>query len=135
MLQPRPRIQLAVSDARRSATFYAALFGAAPCTSLESSAVFDLDKPPLVLTLEQMPTPRRGSKIRGASQRRFAVVVPAPELVGRAAVALWRSGAKLRLFDEGIETTDPDGNSWHVRLDPREQARAVYTLPTEEGAA
>jgi catechol-2,3-dioxygenase len=132
MLQPRTRIQLGVSDARRSATFYAALFDAAPLTSLESHVVFELDAPPLVLTLERIQHAGGPSRSRGGRRRCFAVVVPQPELVGRAAVALWRSGAKLRLLDQGIEAHDPDGNGWRVRLDPRARARAVHA---EECAA
>jgi catechol-2,3-dioxygenase len=132
MLQARTEIQLGVSDVRRSATFYAALFGATPLVDLESRVVFDLDAPPLVLTLECLPSARRRPDARGADRRRFAVLVPRPELVGKAAVALWRSGAKLRLLDEGIEARDPDGNGWRVRLDPREPERAVRVLAGEE---
>jgi catechol-2,3-dioxygenase len=132
MLQPRTRIELGVSDARRSATFYAALFGAAPLMDRESRVVFELDAPPLVLTLERIPgPPRRSAASRGGAQC-FAVLLPRPELVAEAAVALWRSGAELRLLDQGIEACDPDGNGWRVRLDPREPQRAVFALPSED---
>jgi hypothetical protein len=61
----------------------------------------------------------------------FALVVPEPEHVGKAAVALWRAGARMRLQDASIETRDPDGNAWRVRFVPGATERAILTLPED----
>jgi hypothetical protein len=63
----------------------------------------------------------------------FALVVPEPEHIGKAAVALWRAGARMRLEDAGIETRDPDGNSWRVRFVPGAKERTILALPDEAG--
>jgi hypothetical protein len=64
----------------------------------------------------------------------FALVVTEPEHVGKAAVALWRTGARMRLGDQGIETRDPDGNAWRVSFVPGTKERAILALAGERGA-
>jgi hypothetical protein len=56
---------------------------------------------------------------------RFALVVNEPQQVGHAAIALRRAGIQLRLEDDGIEASDPDGNAWRVRFVPSAKGRAV----------
>jgi catechol 2,3-dioxygenase-like lactoylglutathione lyase family enzyme len=63
----------------------------------------------------------------------FALVVTEPEHVGKAAVALWRTGARMRLGDEGLETRDPDGNAWRVRFVPGTKERAILALAGDGG--
>ena len=91
------------------------------------SPIFEFDVPPLVLTIETHPHP---AALPGHG---FALVVSEPEHVGKAAIALRRTGARLRLQDEGIEARDPDGNRWRVRFVPSAKARAVVAI-REEGA-
>lgn len=141
----RTHILLGVDDAARSAAFYEALLGAPPASREDGVTVFESDTPPLVLTLQKRGTlprsPAAGRKrsargpARGAStagRERFALVVPEPEHVGKAAVALWRTGAPLRLKDQGIEAEDPDGNAWQVRFVPYAKTRAVIAVPSED---
>jgi catechol-2,3-dioxygenase len=125
----RTSIQLNVADADHSAAFYAALLGA-PATRRDSTgAVFELDSPPLLLTLTRTAPARAASAIR--PHARFALVVTEPEHIGHAAIALRRAGVHLRLEDAGIATHDPDGNGWRVRFVPYARERAVLTIAPE----
>lgn len=124
---PRTHIYLGVEDVEQSSSFYEALLGGPPCSRDTGVRIFELDAPPLVLTLEN----RGRSGVPRAHA--FALVVLDPEHVGKAAIALRRAGARLRLQDEGIEARDPDGNTWKVRFVPWAKARAVVPIP--EGAA
>ncbi len=150
MTLPRTHIRLGVDDSTRSTAFYEALFGAPPASRNANIIVFELEEPALLLVLETRPRkgeprarveslPRRGRRRQAprpiapiaASHARYALVVPQPEHVGKAAVALWRAGAPLRLQDQGIETIDPDGNSWKVRFVPFARHPAVITVSIE----
>jgi catechol 2,3-dioxygenase-like lactoylglutathione lyase family enzyme len=123
----RTHIYLGVEDVDQSASFYQALLGGPPASRSHSAAVFRFDAPPLVLTIESGAPPAASPPLR------LALVVPDPEHVGQAAIALRRAGARLRLQDEGIEARDPDGNTWKVRFVPSAKARAVVPIP--EGTA
>ncbi len=144
---PRTHIRLGIDDSIRSTAFYEALFGAPPASRNANVIVFELDEPALLLVLETRPT-QGGPRSRGdntvrrgrrrepvrpisAGKGRYALVVPEPEHVGKAAVALWRAGAPLRLQDQGIETIDPDGNSWRVRFVPFARRLAVISVSVE----
>ncbi len=133
MIQPRTLIHLSVEDVKRSAAFYAALFGAPPAHESPLAIVFDLDAPPIAITLQALLHPGRARK--KPAPRHLVMIVPQPEEVGIAAVALRRVGAQLRLLDRRIEATDPDGNVWRVLFEPRASARSVSAVFDEEGAA
>jgi catechol 2,3-dioxygenase-like lactoylglutathione lyase family enzyme len=120
---PRTHIYLGVEDVVPSASFYQALLGGPPARRDEGIAVFESDAPPLVLTLET-----GGHRHPASPPLRFALVVPDPEHVGIAAIALRRAGARLSLQDEGIEARDPDGNTWRVRFVPTAKGRAVVPI-------
>ena len=124
---PTTHIYLGVEDVDRSALFYQALLGGPPATRSQDAAIFRFDAPPLVLTIES------STPVAASPPLRLALVVPDPENVGQAAIALRRAGAQLRLQDEGIEARDPDGNTWKVRFVPSAKARAVVPIP--EGVA
>ncbi|MDP9149115.1 MAG: VOC family protein [Myxococcota bacterium] len=131
MWQSKTLIHLCVVDASQSASFYEALLGALPAQRDAHSVVFDLDSPPLVLTVEERPS----AKTLPPSEKRFALVVLEPEHVGHAAIRLRRAGVRLRVEDQGIEAHDPDGNAWRVRLLPFAQRRSVLATRAfrEEG--
>jgi catechol 2,3-dioxygenase-like lactoylglutathione lyase family enzyme len=120
---PRTHIHLGVEDVAQSALFYEALLGGPPASRNADMTVFESSSPPLVLTIEIHP--RRAAR----APHGFALVVPDPEHVGKAAIALRRAGARLRLQDEGIEARDPDGNTWKVRFVPSATERAVVPFP------
>lgn len=125
----KTHIYLGVEDVDRSALFYEALLGGPPATRETGMTVFEFDAPPLVLTITSRPP----SASAAWATHAFALVVPLPEHVGRAAIALRRTGARLRLQDEGIEAHDPDGNTWKVRFVASAKVRSV--VPNREGAA
>jgi catechol 2,3-dioxygenase-like lactoylglutathione lyase family enzyme len=154
VLISKVHIRLLVGDEERSSAFYEALLGSRVSRRSDTHAVFELDSPPVVLTLEwpiesprlspdarDLPAERtsRGAgvggsarKVRGppAPARRptaFMLVVNQPEHVGHAAIALRRAGVRLTLEDQGIEACDPDGNMWRVRFVPSATGRAVVT--------
>jgi len=124
MFSPKSHIHLDSDDLARSAIFYEALLGTPPSRQSETAAVFEVDSPPLVLTLQRR---------RPADRARFALVVKEPQEVGHAAIALRRAGIHLRLQDEGIEADDPDGNAWRVRCVPSAKARSVVAPPEARG--
>jgi hypothetical protein len=125
MQTQKTQIHVEADDPERSAVFYEALFGAAPVRRSATAAVFELDSPPLILTLEQrvrrvdrpLTTARsvRASR-RQAESGQFTLIVNEPQHVGDAAIALRRAGVRLRLGDEGVEAFDPDQNAWRVRF-------------------
>jgi catechol 2,3-dioxygenase-like lactoylglutathione lyase family enzyme len=119
---PRTHIYLGVEDVAQSASFYEALLGGPPASRNTGVTVFEFTSPPLVLTIESHPNP---ATLRPHG---FALVVLEPEHVGKAAIALRRTGARLRLQDEGIEARDPDGNTWKVRFVPSAKERAVVSI-------
>lgn len=116
MFLPKTHIHLGVEDANRSAAFYEALLGAPPTRRCPLAAIFELETPPLILTLERAE--------RGTPSR-FSLLVTEPQQVADAAIALRRVGIRLRLEDEGVEAADPDGNAWRVRLAPAGVGRSV----------
>jgi hypothetical protein len=124
----RKHIRLGVSDPSRSAAFYQALLDAAPTSDVCGSMVLESDSPPVVLVLNA------ARRTRAPAGEAFALVVTEPEHVGKAAVALWRAGARMRLEDACIETHDPDGNAWSVRFEPGAKERAILALPGESRA-
>jgi catechol 2,3-dioxygenase-like lactoylglutathione lyase family enzyme len=123
---PRTHIYLGVEDVEQSALFYEALLGGPPATRSGDTTVFEFDAPPLVLTIQTHP------HRPALALHWFALVVSEPEHVGKAAIALRRAGARLRLQDEGIEAHDPDGNTWKVRFVPSAKGRSV--VPIRDGA-
>jgi catechol-2,3-dioxygenase len=126
----KTHIHLDVHDAVQSAAFYEALLGAPPARRSAGEAVFESDSPPLVLTLANRP-PSRRAKARRAIDAGFALVVTEPSHVGTAAIALRRAGVPLRIYDQGIEAKDPDGNPWRVRFVPSAAGRAVVATGEE----
>ncbi|HEY4012911.1 MAG TPA: VOC family protein [Polyangiaceae bacterium] len=135
----KTHIRLGVVDTNRSAAFYQALLGAAPSVHRPDMAVFELDSPPLSLTLEEKP--RRGKSPPDDASARvsrdthpppradksFALLVNEPRRLGAAAVALRRAGVQLRLEDQAIEARDPDGHEWRVRFVPSAPDLGVVT--------
>lgn len=148
MVLPKLHIHLGVCDAERSTAFYQALLGATPACRGSTTAVFELDSPPLILTVEEgaartssvhrastpgailtdcpdRSAPRGDRAKRSSATSQFDLVLDEPRLIGDVAIALRRAGVRLRLADEGIEARDPDGNAWRVRFVPSTKGRAV----------
>jgi len=112
-------LHLDVRDADASVPFYAALLGVPPTRPSDGQAVFSLESPPLVITLE------RWTHRRAPAPAHYDLVVTEPEHVGEAAMALRRAGVSLRLEDAGIRASDPDGHAWRIRFVPTAKGRGV----------
>jgi catechol 2,3-dioxygenase-like lactoylglutathione lyase family enzyme len=113
----RFHLSLNVSDLRRSVGFYQILFGKDPAKLRSDYAKFELDDPPLVLSLE--PTPRAvGGPLNhlGFRMPDSAALVAMQERLERAGVRSQR--------EEGVEccyarqtkfwVTDPDQTLWEI---------------------
>ncbi len=126
-------IHLRVADALASTAFYEALLAASPTHRSAHSTVFDLESPPVVLTLEERPRGRRSTSRPGSAREpatpgarnQWALVVAEPKQVGDAAIRLRRAGVQLWVQDEGVEARDPDGHGWRVRCDPTAPGRLI----------
>ncbi|MGH7272167.1 MAG: VOC family protein [Polyangiaceae bacterium] len=142
MFAPKTQIYLNVDDAGPSSAFYEALLGVPPASKSAGMAIFDLESPPLILTLDARASAQRvkvrahgvappmlrdqkGGAPRATARPGFALLVTEPSHVGHAAIALRRAGIPLRIEDQGIEARDPDGNEWRVRFAPKAAGRAV----------
>jgi catechol 2,3-dioxygenase-like lactoylglutathione lyase family enzyme len=117
MFLTKTYIRLGVMDMERSVTFYSALLNAQPTRHGPATVLFDLDSPPLVLTVQH--------RTQQGPHSRFVLIVNDPRQVGDACIALRRIGVPLRLEDQGIDVADPDKNSWRVRFVPSAKGRIV----------
>ena len=113
----RFHLSLNVSDLSRSVAFYRILFGVEPAKLRGDYAKFELDDPPLVLSLE--PTPRAA----GGPLNHLGFRLPdAPTLVAMQE-RLERAGIRSQR-EEGVEccyarqtkfwVTDPDQTLWEI---------------------
>src|SRR5947208_4163910 len=113
----RFHLSLNVSDLERSIGFYRILFGVEPAKQRPDYAKFELDNPPLVLSLE--PTPRAA----GGPLNHLGFRLPdAPTLVAMQE-RLERAGIRSQR-EEGVEccyarqtkfwVTDPDQTLWEI---------------------
>ncbi len=113
----RFHLSLNVSDLHRSVKFYRTLFGVEPAKQRGDYAKFELDDPPLVLSLE--PTPRgAGGPLNHLGFRlpEVAALVAMQERLERAGIRSQR--------EEGVEccyarqtkfwVTDPDNTLWEI---------------------
>jgi hypothetical protein len=153
MFSQKMLVHLDVGDAGRSAIFYEALLGVAPVRPSPTTATFDLDSPPLLLTIAGIEpndpiAPGKGTTTsdvlghrRPRARRTIArdrghsgltLVVNEPRHVGDAAIALRRVGARIRIEDHGIAVRDPDDNACYVRFEPSARGRAVVETTSED---
>jgi catechol 2,3-dioxygenase-like lactoylglutathione lyase family enzyme len=135
----RFHLSLNVSDLGRSATFYRTLFGIEPAKLRADYAKFELDDPPLVLSLE--PTPRGNAgplNHLGFRMPDAAALVAMQERLERAGIPSQR--------EEGVQCCyalqtkfwvhDPDGTLWEVyTLDGDIDHRGNGQLPEKMGTA
>lgn len=113
----RFHLSLNVADLDRSIAFLAILFGASPAKRLPDYAKFELDEPPLVVSLQQLP-PQLGGALNHLGFRvpDSGVLVEMQRRVEAAGIATQR--------EDGVECCharqtkfwlhDPDGNLWEV---------------------
>jgi catechol 2,3-dioxygenase-like lactoylglutathione lyase family enzyme len=113
----RFHLSLNVSDLGRAVTFYRTLFGTEPAKLQGDYAKFELDDPPLVLSLEPTPRPTGGPLNHlGFRLADAAALVAMQERLERAGIRSQR--------EEGVEccyakqtkfwVTDPDRTLWEI---------------------
>jgi catechol 2,3-dioxygenase-like lactoylglutathione lyase family enzyme len=113
----RFHLSLNVSELGRSVTFYRTLFGTEPAKLRRDYAKFELDDPPLVLSLEPTPRPTGGPLNHlGFRLADSAALVAMQERLERAGIRSQR--------EEGVEccyakqtkfwVTDPDRTLWEI---------------------
>jgi catechol 2,3-dioxygenase-like lactoylglutathione lyase family enzyme len=113
----RFHLSLNVSDLSRSIDFYRVLFGLEPAKRRGDYAKFELEDPPLVLSLE--PTPRSA----GGPLNHLGFRMPDSARLVAMQERLERAGVRSRR-EEGVEccyarqtkfwVTDPDGTLWEI---------------------
>ncbi len=132
----RFHLSLNVSDLARSIDFYRILFGTEPAKRRPDYAKFELDDPPLVLSLEPTPRPTGGPLNHlGFRLPNSATLVAMQERLERAGVSSQR--------EEGVEccyalqtkfwVTDPDKTLWelytlHSDLDHRGAGQSLEAM-------
>ena len=113
----RFHLSLNVSNLERSVAFYRMLFGREPAKCRPDYAKFELDDPPLVLSLEPMP------RDAGGALNHLGFRMPDSESLVAMQERLERAGIRSRR-EEGVEccyarqtkfwVTDPDQTLWEI---------------------
>jgi catechol 2,3-dioxygenase-like lactoylglutathione lyase family enzyme len=139
----RFHLSLNVSDLGRSLAFYRALFDREPAKQRADYAKFELDDPPLVLSLE--PTPRAA----GGPLNHLGFRLPDAAVLVAMQERLERAGIRSRR-EEGVEccyarqtkfwVTDPDRTLWEMYtldedIDHRGAGQALEAMLPPEPAA
>jgi catechol 2,3-dioxygenase-like lactoylglutathione lyase family enzyme len=108
---------LNVSDIARSVEFYAALFGVAPAKAYEDYAKFEIDDPPLILSLK----PKRACA--GGPLNHLGIRLTAVDQLDAVVARLEKVGARIGRQDDvkccyarqtKLWITDPDETLWEV---------------------
>jgi catechol 2,3-dioxygenase-like lactoylglutathione lyase family enzyme len=113
----RFHLSLNVADLNRAVAFYRVLFGTAPAKLRSDYAKFELDEPPLVMSLEPVQRGTGGALNHlGFRLADSAALVAMQRRLGEAGIASRRK--------EGVEccyarqtkfwVTDPDGTLWEM---------------------
>jgi catechol 2,3-dioxygenase-like lactoylglutathione lyase family enzyme len=139
----RFHLSLNVSELRRSAAFYEILFGKGPTKLQADYAKFELDDPPLVLSLE----PSGGG--RGGALNHLGFRLPDARALVAMQERLERAGVRSKR-EEGVEccyalqtkfwVTDPDGTLWEFYtlegdLDHRGAGQSLEAMLPESAPA
>ncbi len=113
----KAHVALNVSDVERSMEFYRRMLGIEPCKVRTGYAKFDVQVPPLNLTLNQNPT-----TVRGALSH-MGIQVAATENVLAMRSRWQEAGLETRdemqtnccyAIQDKTWVADPDGNEWEV---------------------
>lgn len=118
MIALKPHVSLKVSNLESSVTFYRAMLGTEPVKYKTDYAKFDLNNPPLNLTLEVSSSINSGGTLS-----HLGLQVESSEDVKQAISRFQEAG--LATFEEKdrdccyalqdkVWVTDPDGTSWEV---------------------
>jgi catechol 2,3-dioxygenase-like lactoylglutathione lyase family enzyme len=139
----RTHMSLNVADLGKSVAFYTTLFGTGPAKRYDDYAKFELDDPPVVLSLQPGPRPA------GASLSHVGLRVPTAEAILEVQHRLEAAGYPIQRQD-GIVcgyarqskcwAADPDHNYWEIYVleadvDPRQVRACLADLVPATTAA
>lgn len=118
----RIHIGLEVQDLQRALAFYTLLFQAEPTKERPGYAKFELEQPPVNLSLSE--NRRLSSRPKtGAAGMHYGIQVKSSDHVQRTADRLAAAGLETRVEEESaccyavqtkVWATDPDGHPWEV---------------------
>jgi catechol 2,3-dioxygenase-like lactoylglutathione lyase family enzyme len=113
----KAHVAINVRNVERSIEFYSKLFGIEPCKAYPKYAKFDVEDPPLNLTLNERPFTDQGALFH------MGIQAPSTEDVLAVRERWVRAGLSTReemqivcgyALQDKSWVTDPDGNSWEV---------------------
>ena len=113
----KAHLALNVSDVKKSTEFYKQLMGIAPAKEREGYAKFDVQNPPLNLTLNQVPNLQRGAISHLGIQVSSTDDVLAMRQKWRDAGLITRDEMQTNCcyaLQDKTWVHDPDGNEWEV---------------------
>ena len=126
----KPHLAINVRSVARSVEFYTKLLGTGPCKVREAYAKFDVESPPLNLTLNEGAFKEKGALwhlgIQVASTEDVLALRDRWREAGLSTRDEMRIVCGYALQDKSW-TTDPDGNNWEVFVvlkDNLEQSRS-----------
>jgi catechol-2,3-dioxygenase len=113
----RFHIALNVKSVESTLPFYQSLFGAAPHTVRDGYAKFELQEPPLHLSLNEVPKNAKGNGVFGIQAKSTTTL---EQMVARIkhespiAPELPSSPAEGRQGRSSLSIRDPEGNTWKI---------------------
>ncbi len=115
----RMHVALDVADLARSIDFYARLFGLEPARRFDDYAKFELEDPPLVLSLNPAAAAPSGAQRLSHLGVRVAGAAELAALRARLAAAGFapreeRGTACCYAYADKLWLSDPDGNEWEL---------------------
>ena len=132
----KAHVAINVRDVERSVDFYRKTFGLEPCKHRPKYAKFDVENPPLNLTLNERPFTDRGALFHLGIQVASTEDVLAMRARWRAAGLSTREEMQVvcgYALQDKAWVTDPDGNEWEVFVVHKDNLPAYYG--TGEGQA
>jgi catechol 2,3-dioxygenase-like lactoylglutathione lyase family enzyme len=135
-------ISLNVSDLSRSIAFYRALFGTEPAKSYPDYAKFEVEEPPIVLSLAPGPRPANGGNLNhvGLRVRTSEELVDIQQRMEMAGIQTRREDgvACCYALQTKFWASDPDNAMWEIYVlheDIAEHGYAGRMLPVQAAVA
>jgi catechol 2,3-dioxygenase-like lactoylglutathione lyase family enzyme len=131
----KAHVALNVRDVSRSIEFYRKMLGLEPCKSRPGYAKFDVESPPLNLTLNERPFNERGALFH------LGIQVASTEDVLLMRERWTEAGLKTReemqvvcgyALQDKSWVADPDGNQWEVFVVHQDNLPTYYGTKAEE---
>lgn len=131
----KPHVAVNVRNVERSILFYRKMLGLEPCKSRPKYAKFDVEDPPLNLTLNERPFNERGALFH------LGIQVASTEDVLAMRERWVAAGLKTReemqiicgyALQDKSWVTDPDGNEWEVFVVHQDNLPTYYGTEADQ---